>query len=150
VTQDNYAKPRSGGKALKPNPFGGVQAAEQRRRRRRRRRSFKMFADIIVADTLFECQDIFNVNNRTFINILGRRCPHSLSAPPSVMDNIRTATQSCQDPIGTSSWFLWNKFASLTKPVGSQWEGKPVQQKCHAKVRCAGPKRCKQRTFKTV
>jgi hypothetical protein len=33
VTQDTYAKPRSGGKALKPTPFGGVQAAEQRRGR---------------------------------------------------------------------------------------------------------------------
>jgi hypothetical protein len=30
VTQDTYAKPRSGGgEALKPTPFGGVQAAEQ-------------------------------------------------------------------------------------------------------------------------
>jgi hypothetical protein len=28
----------------------------------------------------------------------------SLSAPHSVMDYIRTATQSCQDPTDTSSW----------------------------------------------
>jgi hypothetical protein len=43
-----------------------------------------------------------------------------------MIEDIRTATQSCQDPNGTSSWSLLETGASLANPVGSQWEDSPI------------------------
>jgi hypothetical protein len=47
-----------------------------------------------------------------YVVMYGENVPalaQSLSVPYSVIDDIKTATQSCQDPTGTSSWSLWKQ-----------------------------------------
>jgi hypothetical protein len=50
VTQDTYAKPRSGWKALKPTPFGGVQAAEQQQQQQ------TTYAAVLISKTVLIVQ----------------------------------------------------------------------------------------------
>jgi hypothetical protein len=60
-----------------------------------------------------------NIRNGEIRNKRKEDPVQSLAVPYSVMDDIRTATYSSQDPTGG----LFGSRRNLVKSVGSQWEG---------------------------